>query len=113
MQQPALPAQQTAIRDIRSRYERGDIDFERFEYALNALIQAQTPAECQAIINEIPSSPITALDALPSSSTPAPTNLPRRLLHIACRARADNDVITPGGKALSRSAPHAAPAPGN
>lgn len=79
MQQPALPAQQTAIRDIRTRYERGDIPLERFEYALNALIQAQTPAECQAILDELPSSPITALDALTPSSPPVLANLPRQV----------------------------------
>lgn len=79
MQQPALPAQQAAIRDIRTRYERGDLPFERFEYALNALIQAQTPAECQAILAELPSSPITALDAPTSSSPPVLANLPRHV----------------------------------
>jgi hypothetical protein len=79
MQQPALPAQQTAIREIRARYERGDLTFERFEYALNALIQAQTPQECQAILDELPASPITALDPLTPSSPSIRTNLPRRV----------------------------------
>lgn len=70
-QPPALTPQQDAIRQVRERYERGDLSFDRFEYALNALLQAQTPEECQAIVQELPSSPVNALDALsPQSSLP-------------------------------------------
>ncbi len=62
-QPPALSPQQEAIRQVRERYERGDLTFDRFEYALNALLQAQTPEECQAIVQELPASPVNALDA--------------------------------------------------
>lgn len=77
-QPPALPPQQEAIRQVRQRYEQGDLSFDRFEYALNALLQAQTPEECEAIVSELPSSPITALDALsPQPSAPALPSTPR------------------------------------
>jgi hypothetical protein len=80
MQQPQLPAlspQQEAIRQVRERYEQGDLTFDRFEYALNALLQVQTPEECQAIIQELPSSPASALDVLTSQSAmPAMSSAP-------------------------------------
>jgi hypothetical protein len=85
MQQPALTPQQEAINDVRRRYEQGSLTFEQFEYALNALIQAQTPEECRGIVQELSSSANTALDALPpSQSMPAPTSVPRqvRLLNV-------------------------------
>jgi hypothetical protein len=79
MQQPALTPQQQAIREVRARYERGDIPFERFEYGLNALLRAKSPAECEAILQELPAAPATVLDALtmPPPAPPAP-KLPRR-----------------------------------
>ncbi len=79
MQQPALTPQQEAIQQIRTRYEQGDISFDRFEYALNALIQAQTPEECQAIVQELPASPAAALDMPPASSAPSVVRLPRQV----------------------------------
>lgn len=79
-QPPALPPQQEAIRQVRQRYEQGDLSFDRFEYALNALLQAQTPEECEAIVSELPSSPITALDALsPQPAAPALPSTPRHM----------------------------------
>lgn len=75
MQHPAVTPQQEAIREVRARYERGDIPFDRFEYALNALLQAKTPEECQGILQELPVPAISALDAL----TPPPASLPPRL----------------------------------
>jgi hypothetical protein len=78
-QPPALTPQQDAIRQVRERYEQGDLSFDRFEYALNALLQAQTPEECQAIIKELPSSPVSALDVLtPQSSLPSVAVSPGR-----------------------------------
>src|SRR5690348_2520984 len=71
-QPPALTPQQEAIRQVRERYEQGDLSFDRFEYALNALLQAQTPEECQAIVQELPASPVSALDVL----TPQPAAPP-------------------------------------
>ena len=78
-QPPALTPQQEAIRQVRQRYEQGDLSFDRFEYALNALLQAQTPEECQAIVQELPSSPISALDAFSSQpAMPAMSSTPTR-----------------------------------
>lgn len=70
-QPPALTPQQAGIREARTRYEQGILTFDQFEYALNALLQAQTPEECQAIIQELPSSlPSNALDV---AATPLPS----------------------------------------
>jgi len=64
MQHPALTPQQEAIREVRSRYERGEITFDRFEYALSALLSAQSPEECRAIVQELQPSPVAAFDAM-------------------------------------------------
>src|SRR5690348_14281689 len=77
-QPPALTPQQEAIRQVRQRYEQGDLSFDRFEYALNALLAAQTPEECQAIVQELPSSPMSALDALSQPAMPAMPSTPGR-----------------------------------
>jgi hypothetical protein len=73
MQQPALTPQQEAINEVRTRYEQGKLTFEQFEYALNALIQAQTPEECKGILAELSNTTNTALDAIPTTSAPSPT----------------------------------------
>ncbi|HEY7124706.1 MAG TPA: LiaF domain-containing protein [Ktedonobacterales bacterium] len=59
-QQPALTPQQQAIQEVRRRYEHGEFSFDRFEYALGALMQAQTPEQCQAILDELPVSSVPA-----------------------------------------------------
>jgi hypothetical protein len=71
-QYPALTPQQEAIREARTRYERGDMPFDRFESTLTALLAAQTPEECRTIIQELPAAPVNPLDAL----TPLPPALP-------------------------------------
>jgi hypothetical protein len=76
-QYPALTPQQEAIREIRARYERGDITFERFEYGLSALLAAQTPDECRAIIQELPASPLAHFDALTSQDAPPAAPAPK------------------------------------
>lgn len=80
MQRPVLTAQQQAIRQVRERYELGDLSFDQFEASLNALLQAQTPEACQAIVSELPVSPLAALDPVsPGQSAPArATQRPRR-----------------------------------
>ncbi|HLW02287.1 MAG TPA: LiaF domain-containing protein [Ktedonobacterales bacterium] len=74
-QHPALTPQQEAIREVRARYERGDITFDRFEYGLNALLAAQSPDECRAIIEELPASPLAVFDGL-TAAAPAPSAMP-------------------------------------
>jgi len=63
-QQPALTPQQEAIRELHGRYERGEVSFEDFDKALDQVIQAQSPEECWAILQNLPHSPALALSAL-------------------------------------------------
>ena len=63
-QQPALTPQQEAIRELHGRYERGEVSFEVFDKALDQVIQAQSPEECWAILQNLPHSPVLALNAL-------------------------------------------------
>jgi hypothetical protein len=76
MQQPAITPQQQAIQVVRSRYEQGILTFDQFEYALNALLLAQTPGECQKVVDELPSTTATSVlhapAPLPAVGTPAP-----------------------------------------
>jgi hypothetical protein len=44
-QQPVLTLQQQAIQEVRRRYEQGEISFDIFESALDALLQAREPEE--------------------------------------------------------------------
>jgi hypothetical protein len=64
VQQQALAAQQAAISTARDRYERGEISVEAFKNGLDALLLARSADECQAILDELPASPASALDAL-------------------------------------------------
>lgn len=82
-----LQAQQAAIQDVRARYERGELSFDDFKRALDALVLAQDADECQAILQALPSSAdshtATALAALEPPAPPAPapattTEMPRK-----------------------------------
>ena len=75
-QPPALTPQQEAIREVRSRYEQGILNFNQFEYALNALLQAQTPEACEAIVDELPTTASSSALDLPAA--PAAPATPRR-----------------------------------
>lgn len=74
--QPALTPQQEAISDVRTRYEKGLLTFEQFEYALNALLQAQTPEEYRGIVQELSAPAHTALDALTPTAAPMAARIP-------------------------------------
>lgn len=63
-QQPLLPAQQEAIRELRRRYEEGELAYELFEPTLDRLLQAKEAEECWAILQELPTPPMSALAAL-------------------------------------------------
>jgi hypothetical protein len=73
-QQPTLTPQQQAIQVVRTRYEQGILTFDQFEYAINALIVAQTPEQCQQILNELPST--TATSVLHAPAQPAVPKAP-------------------------------------
>ena len=59
---------------MRTRYEQGILTFDQFEYAINALILAQTPEQCQKILQELPST--TATSVLHAPGQPAVTRTP-------------------------------------
>jgi predicted membrane protein len=61
-QPPTLTQQQQAIQELRRRYEQGEISFDVFELALDALLQAREPEEYQSIVRHLPESPLKALD---------------------------------------------------
>jgi hypothetical protein len=71
----AEAAQQAAIATVRARYERGELPFETFRRALDALLLAETPKECEAVLRELPAAalaPLRALDpAPPQAAEPA------------------------------------------
>lgn len=83
---PLVAAQRSVIVTIRGRYERGELPFDAFREALDAITQAQTPEECAAIVRDLPHSPLAALAALealapavpptPAPSAPAPSGFP-------------------------------------
>ncbi len=75
-QQPALTPQQQAIQVVRTRYEQGILTFDQFEYALNALILAQTPEECQKVVDELPSTTATSVLHAPAPSPATGTATP-------------------------------------
>jgi hypothetical protein len=68
-----LPAQQAAIQEARAYYERGELTFDAFRRALDALVLARDADECQAILGALPISPMTALSTVDASSIPIPT----------------------------------------
>ncbi|HLX56506.1 MAG TPA: LiaF domain-containing protein [Ktedonobacteraceae bacterium] len=74
-QQPLIPAQQEAIRELRRRYEEGELAYELFEPTLDRLLQAREAEECWAILQELPTPPMSALAAL--EGRPAPQVVPQ------------------------------------
>lgn len=79
-QSPLLAAQQAAIQEARARYERGDLSFEGFHRALDAIVLARDADECQIILNALPSAPLAPLNALDRPSLSAPSELPTRIV---------------------------------
>jgi hypothetical protein len=76
MQSQTVDAQRAAIGEVRVRFERGEIAFDAFQRAMDALLLAQTPDECQAILAALPPSPgasLAALDPAPAAPTPVPS----------------------------------------
>lgn len=72
--QPSYPSatpQQEAMRVLRERYERGEIAFESFQRGLDALLLARDADECQAIMNGLPTLPVSKLDHLDALSRPS------------------------------------------
>jgi len=68
----SVAARRAAILEARGRYERGEITYETFRRALDALMLAHDGDECQTILPALPAEPTAALAAL----DPAPAPLP-------------------------------------
>ena len=78
---PLVAAQRSAILQIRSRYERGELPFETFRTSLDAITKAQTPDECANVLRDLPEQP-AHLAALAALEPPAliPSAAPQRAL---------------------------------
>jgi len=59
-----LVAQGEALLEARSRYERGDITFDDFKAAFDAIMEAKDATTYQQIIHALPTTPLNALDVL-------------------------------------------------
>lgn len=70
----AIAAQQAAVQEARGRYERGELTYDTFRRALDALVLARDAGECQVILDALPTSPRIALSALDAPPPPAPTS---------------------------------------
>jgi hypothetical protein len=67
----ALTPQQEALRTVRDRFERGAIDYDTFRDAFEALLKTDDPAECQRILDALPTAASTdVLAALDRTSAP-------------------------------------------
>jgi hypothetical protein len=70
MQRNTVAAQQAAIQEVRARYERGDLSYEAFRRALDALVLARDEEECRAVLAAVPASAAGTLAALDPPSPP-------------------------------------------
>lgn len=77
-QPPLLAAQQAAISEARARYERGDLTFEGFRRALDALVLARDADECRVILDALPTVPLAPFQALERSPAPVADEYPHR-----------------------------------
>lgn len=77
MERDTVAAQQAAIQEVRTRYERGDISYDAFHRALDALVLARDEEECRAILAAIPATPAGPLAALdPPAVRPVASSAP-------------------------------------
>lgn len=68
----SVTARRAAILEARSRYERGEIDYETFRRALDALVLARDADECRTILSVLPTAPAADLAALEPAPVPHP-----------------------------------------
>lgn len=73
----AVKAQRAAIQEARSRYERGELTYDAFRRALDAIVLARNTDECQAILAALPTAPLATLSALEASPPMAAAAAPR------------------------------------
>jgi Cell wall-active antibiotics response 4TMS YvqF len=72
MEPAAVAAQRAAIAEVRARYERGELAYDAFRRALDALVLARDAGECQAVLDALPTEHTGMLAALEPSPVPAP-----------------------------------------
>ena len=72
MEPAAVAAQRAALAVVRARYERGELAYDAFRRALDALALAHDADECQAILDALPTEHPGMLAALEPSPAPAP-----------------------------------------
>jgi hypothetical protein len=75
-----LAAQRVAIQDLRTRFERGELPIETFRETLDALVLARDPDECQSLMRQLPTAPLSILSALEPASVlvVTPVSYPHR-----------------------------------
>jgi hypothetical protein len=75
-----LAAQRVAIQDLRTRFERGELPIETFRETLDALVLARYPDECQSLMRQLPTAPLSILSALEPASVlvVTPVSYPHR-----------------------------------
>ncbi len=75
-----LAAQRVAIQDLRTRFERGELPIETFRETLDALVLARDPDECQSLMSQLPTAPLSILSALEPASAVliTPVSYPHR-----------------------------------
>jgi hypothetical protein len=70
MDPTTVAAQQTAILELRRRFERGELAYDDFRRGLDALLLAHDPEDCETILRELPHSPLAPLNALDRAVVP-------------------------------------------
>jgi cell wall-active antibiotic response 4TMS protein YvqF len=66
--------QQTAMEDLRERYARGGLPLDEFRRLMGLLMVTTDPAECQAILDQLPPEPERHVSAPLSGSGPLADN---------------------------------------
>lgn len=65
--------QQTAIEELRERYARGGLPLDEFRRVMGQLMVTTDPAECQAILDALPTEPEQPQSRAVSAPLPAPS----------------------------------------
>jgi Cell wall-active antibiotics response LiaF, C-terminal len=85
MEPRTLSAQQAAIRELRRRFEHGELAYDDFRRGLDALLLARDASECEVILRELPTAPLAVLNALDvldgldaQDAAPVATSQPQR-----------------------------------
>jgi predicted membrane protein len=72
--------QATAIEELRERYARGGLPLEEFRRLMGTLMVTTDPAECQAILDQLPPEPARDIDLPAIRRTPATSDPRHRIV---------------------------------